>query len=327
MLKIAVVIPAYRVRARVLSVLDAIPPLVWRIYVVDDGCPEGTGSFVQQQTKDPRVRVLFNDKNRGVGGATLRGYLEAIRDGSDVIVKIDGDGQMDPALIPAFVEPIAAGRADYTKGNRFFDPESLKGMPTIRLLGNAVLSFFSKLSSGYWNIFDPTNGFTAIHASVVKLLPLRKIDEGFFFESSILFRLGILRAVVVDVPMKAVYRGEVSNLKVAKVILPFFIKHLKNFAKRIIYNYYLRDMSLASVELPLSVLFVACGFGYGIAHWMSSLKTGTPTTAGTVMVAALPIIIGIQLFLGFLAYDIASVPQQPLHQSLQLTRQAGGEPC
>ena len=139
-----------------------------------------------------------------------------------VVVKVDGDGQMDPRLIPSFVYPILRGEADYTKGNRFFDLESVRTMPRFRLLGNAILSFMTKLSSGYWNLFDPTNGFTAIHTDVARHLPFDKISRRYFFETDILFRLNTLRAVVVDVPMEAKYGDEVSNLKISKIVLEFF---------------------------------------------------------------------------------------------------------
>ena len=114
--KLAVVIPCYRVREQILKVLATIEPQVTRIYVVDDQCPEQTGKFVESQIRDPRVKVLYNKTNLGVGGAVITGYRAAIQDGADILVKIDGDGQMDPSLVQLFVEPILAGRADYVKG-------------------------------------------------------------------------------------------------------------------------------------------------------------------------------------------------------------------
>src|SRR5215213_9976587 len=193
---IAVVVPCFKVRDRVLAVLERIPPHVDTIHVVDDACPEETGAFVQAHCADSRVRVLTHRENRGVGGAMVTGYRDALAAGASVVVKIDGDGQMDPAALDRFVSPILGGRADYTKGNRFFDIELLKEMPRRRVFGNAVLSIVNKLCSGYWNIADPTNGYTAIHASVLALLPLDKLDRRFFFESDMLFRLNVMRAVV-----------------------------------------------------------------------------------------------------------------------------------
>lgn len=311
---VAVVIPSYRVTLHILEVLAAIGPEVARIYVVDDKCPDGSGQFVREHCRDPRVVVVEHRENQGVGGAVMSGYRAALDDGAVVIVKVDGDGQMNPALIPNFIGPILAGEADYTKGNRFFDLEAIRNMPSLRLFGNAVLSLMTKLSSGYWNLFDPTNGYTAIHRDVARHLPFHKISRRYFFETDMLFRLNTMHAVVVDVPMDAVYGEEVSNLKISKIVTEFLAKHALNFCKRVFYNYYLRDMSLASLELPLGLALVLLGSGYGIVHWAMSAHIGVATPAGTVMLAALPVLMGTQLILAFLAYDIASLPRRPIHK-------------
>ena len=317
---IAVVIPCYKVTAHIEQVINSIGTEVSRIYVVDDACPQESGKYVIKTVTDPRVRVLFNPVNQGVGGAVMRGYQEAIDEGFDIIVKIDGDGQMNPRLLPLFVEPILRGDADYTKGNRFFDLEEIHQMPLIRIFGNSCLSFFTKISSGYWGVFDPTNGYTAINTRVASHLPFRKISTRYFFETDILFRLNTLRAVVKDIPMDASYGDEKSNLKITKILPEFLAKHIINTGKRIFYNYYLRDMSLASIELPVGVLLSLFGIFYGAEHWMNALQTGVPATAGTVMFAALPLIIGIQLLLSFLGFDIASTPTQVLHHTLGLKK-------
>jgi dolichol-phosphate mannosyltransferase len=311
--RVAVVIPSYRVTAHILAVISAIGPEVWRIYVIDDACPDGSGDYVQTVCADPRVKVLPHDINKGVGGAVMTGYRAAIAEGASIIVKVDGDGQMDPALIPLFIEPILAGEADYTKGNRFYDLEEIRSMPRVRLLGNAILSLMAKLSTGYWDLFDPTNGYTAIHCDVARLLPFDKLSERYFFETDMLFRLNTVRAVVVDIPMEARYGEEVSNLKVSAVVGEFLFKHLRNFSKRVFYNYYLRDMSLASVELPVGVLMFFLGTVFGCYHWFESAQSGIATPAGTVMLSALPMLLGLQLIMAFLGYDIASVPSRPRH--------------
>jgi dolichol-phosphate mannosyltransferase len=311
--RVAVVIPSFRVTRHVLGVIEQVPSHVWRIYVVDDACPDGSGQLVQRECRDPRVRVLFNQQNQGVGGAVMAGYEQAAADGADVVVKIDGDGQMDPALVDAFVEPILLGEADYTKGNRFFDLEEIRAMPRVRIFGNAVLSLMAKLSTGYWDLFDPTNGYTAIHADLVRQLPLGKISKRYFFETDMLFRLNIARAVVVDVPMHARYGDEVSNLKVSRIVGDFLVKHARNFCKRIFYNYYLRDMSLASLELPLGLLLLLFGLLFGGYEWIQSARAGVPAPAGTVMLAGLPVLTGLQLVLAFLGQDIASVPRRVRH--------------
>jgi len=312
--KIAVVLPCYKVVNHILSVITQIGPEVSRIYVVDDCCPDGSGSFVESSCKDERIVIIRHAENQGVGGAVMTGYKAAIEDGMDIIVKVDGDGQMDPSMIPSFVAPIVAGEADYTKGNRFFDLEGIREMPKVRLFGNAALSFMTKLSSGYWNLFDPTNGYTAIHRDIACRLPLLKISRRYFFESDILFRLNILRAVVVDIPMDAKYGDERSSLKASRIVGEFFVKHARNFWKRIFYNYYLRDMSLASIELPVGLSMFLFGILHGSYHWFFSMSSGQPSSSGTVMLSALPVIIGLQLILAFLGYDIRSVPSRPVQR-------------
>jgi dolichol-phosphate mannosyltransferase len=319
--RVAVVIPAYKVTRHITTVVSSIPTMVWRIYVIDDACPEGSGKFVEEHVSDDRLRVIYHSENQGVGGAVMTGYRAAIADGADVIVKIDGDSQMDSSLIPYFVEPILSGDADYTKGNRFFNLEEVRVMPPIRLFGNAVLSLMTKLSSGYWNLFDPTNGYTAIHADIAKHLPFEKISRRYFFETDMLFRLNTLRSVVVDVPMDAKYGDEVSNLKISKIVGEFLVKHGRNFLKRIFYNYYLRDMSLASIELPVGLLLIFFGVGFGGYNWYDSTRQGLSTPAGTVMLSALPILMGVQFVLSFLAYDIANVPRRPWHRRRISTQQ------
>jgi glycosyltransferase involved in cell wall biosynthesis len=309
--KIAVIIPCFRVTRHILDVIAGIGPEVWRIYVVDDACPDGSGRLVGEKCSDERVRIIFHKTNQGVGGAVITGYMAALDDEADVMVKIDGDGQMDPSLISYFVTPLLSGEADYTKGNRFFDIEKVRQMPGVRIFGNAVLSFMAKLSTGYWNLFDPTNGYTAIHACAASILPYDRISRRYFFETDMLFRLNTLCAVVVDIPMDARYGDEVSNLKIKSIIGEFLVKHLHNFWKRIFYNYYLRDLSIASIELPIGILMMVLGVLFGGYKWFWAAMHHTSTPAGTVMFAALPIILGLQLVLAFLGYDISRVPKTP----------------
>jgi dolichol-phosphate mannosyltransferase len=315
-LKISVVIPCFRVTTHILSVIERIGQEVSRIYVVDDCCPDRSGYFVEQNCTDSRVVVLRNEKNLGVGGAVLAGYKAAISDGADVIIKIDGDGQMDPSLLPRFIAPLLKGDADYTKGNRFYDLACIRNMPAMRLFGNAALSFMAKLSSGYWSIFDPTNGYTAIHANIAAHLPMDKISNRFFFETDILFRLNTLRAVVVDIPMDAVYGDQKSNLRISKILVEFLVKHIRNFVKRILYNYFLRDMTLASIELVVGSILLFFGLIFGGVSWFNAITSGTSTPLGIIMLAALPVLLGIQFLLAFLGFDIANVPKRPIHKDL-----------
>ena len=309
---IAVVIPCYKVSAHICDLIQRISSDVNAIFVVDDCCPESTGKLVERTCTDPRITVIFHENNQGVGGAVITGYQAAIQAGAEVIVKLDGDGQMDPALIPAFIAPILRGEADYTKGNRFFDVETAQQMPIVRLIGNVGLSFLTKLSSGYWNLFDPTNGYTAISAKVAERLPIEKISRRYFFESDMLFRLNTFRAVVLDIPMFAEYGEEQSNLNVSRELPRFLFKNLRNLCKRIVYNYFIRNFSYSSLELIFGLLFLAFGITFGTISWIELSLQGTLASAGTVMLAALPIIMGLQLILGFINYDMANVPTVPL---------------
>ena len=314
--KVAVVIPSYKVSQHIIGVVEGIGPECHAIYVVDDGCPENSGKLVAEKITSERVVVLYNETNQGVGGAVMAGYRQAIADGADIIVKVDGDGQMNPALINKLIDPILSGHADYSKGNRFYNPSDLRQMPNVRLVGNALLSFMTKVSSGYWNSFDPTNGFTAIHAKVAEQLPMEKIARRYFFESDMLFHLNVMRAVVTDLPMSAKYGDEVSNLKIMNVIGEFLCRNISNTFKRIIYSYFLRNFSVASIEVILGPLLMLFGTVFGGYHWWLSSATGITATTGSVMIAALPIIVGTQLFLSFLNFDIQNEPREPLHPRL-----------
>ncbi len=314
--KIAVVIPSYKVKNQILSVISRIGKEIHKIYVVDDKCPELSGEFVRKNCNDKRVEVLFNEVNQGVGGAMITGYKKAIEDEVSIVVKIDGDGQMDPHLIQYFIKPIVEGNADYTKGNRFFNLEFLKKMPKVRLFGNAGLSFVTKISSGYWDIMDPTNGYTAIHTNILRVLPLDKIDKRYFFESDMLFRLNTIRAVVFDIPMIAKYEDEKSNLKVGKILFEFPLKHLIRFSKRIFYNFVLRDFNFGSLNLIAGMILLLFGGSFGLYHWLFNYTSGQPTPTGTIMLSIVPIILGFQMLLFFVNYDMMNVPKKPIHISL-----------
>lgn len=312
--KVAVVIPTYKAINSIIDVISKIDKNIDFIYVVDDSCPQNSGQFVIDNCTDSRVVVIKHECNLGVGGATISGFRQAIKDGCDIIVKIDSDGQMNPELIPIFVKPILEGKADYTKGNRFFNPEDVTGMPIVRLVGNAGLSFLTKLSSGYWNIFDPTNGFVAINAKLASVLPLDKIHKRYFFESDMLFRLNLARAVVCDIPMKAIYGNEVSSLSPLRELPRFFWMNIKNASKRIFYNYFLRDFNLASLNLLFGFLLFIGGIFFGAYEWFLSIKSYVPATSGTVMLAAMPIFLGFTMLLNFFSYDFSNIPKDSVSE-------------
>ncbi|MGS1016179.1 glycosyltransferase family 2 protein [Allosphingosinicella humi] len=320
-LRTAAVIPCYRVAATIEEVVAGIGEEVWRIYCVDDASPDATAEIIAAiAERDPRVCLIRRATNGGVGAAVLDGMRAALADHATVIVKVDGDGQMNPAFIPDFVGPIYAGEADYVKGNRFFLLEQVAQMPALRLVGNAGLSFFAKLSTGYWDLFDPTNGYVAIHADVARLLPFERLHSRYFFESDMLFRLATLRARVIELPLETVYRDEQSHLSELQCLLVFPLLHSRNFAKRLFYNYMLRNFSAASLSLLAGVASLAAGTLYGAIHWIHTFRTGTPATAGTVMLSALLLLVGMQLLLSFLAQDVALTPKTAIHGRLSSKR-------
>lgn len=320
--RIAAILPCYRSNAHVLGVIASIGSEVEFIICVDDACPDGVGDHIEAGTTDPRVVVLRHAVNQGVGGAVCTGYLQALKLGADILVKVDSDGQMDPAEIPGLIEPIARGDADYTKGNRFFNIEDLQGMPPIRLIGNAGLSFLTKLSSGYWSVFDPTNGYTAVQARVIERVPLDKLARRYFFESDLLFRLGTLRARVVDVPMTAIYANEISQMQVGKIVLPFLVANIRNFFKRLFYSYILRNFSVASLYFLGGAPLTLFGVVRGVSAWTKGIADGQPATSGQVMLAALPILVGVQMLLSFIAYDVESEPRTAVWRLLRPKRGA-----
>ena len=313
------VVPCYKVRGHILRVIKSTPAWFEGIVCVDDACPENSGDFIEANNTDPRVVVIRLVKNQGVGGAMLAGYAEAARRGGRVLVKVDGDDQMDLSYAAQLVAPILMGEADYAKGNRFTSISHLTSMPTVRVLGNAMLSFAAKLSTGYWNIFDPTNGYTAIEANVARLVMEKRVERRFFFETDLLYHLGTLRAVVRDVPMPARYADEVSNIRISQVVGPFALRHARNFAQRVVGQYFVRDFSAASLELVSGLFSTLFGLGYALSY-LANRVPGQAASAGVVMLAALPVILGVQFLLQAMNFDVLNVPSRPIHPYLLVLR-------
>lgn len=307
---IAVVIPAFRVESYIASVVSSVPASNRTIVAVDDGSPDNTGRMLDQLAlQDQRLVILHHGENQGVGGATKSGYLEALQRGADVVVKLDGDGQMDADKIEALVAPILSGRADYSKGNRFRDRNFLRAMPLARRIGNLGLSFLIKMASGYWNVFDPTNGFTAISASTLGRLDFNRLEQGYLFETSMLVELYKLGARVEQVPMPAIYNGAPSALSLVRSLAEFPAYLIRALIGRFMERYIWQDFTAVSVFVILGLLSVAFGASFGVIHWTQSILTGQPATAGTVMVSAVPVILGFQLLLQAIVLDIENVPK------------------
>ena len=312
---IAVIIPAYKVAHKIELVISNIPNFVKTIIVVNDASPDSTAKVLAEIT-DPRLIVIHHEKNQGVGGAMITGYNHAMHIGAEILVKMDGDDQMDPKKIMDLVNPILNGKADFTKGNRFLHQTQLKSMPLIRRIGNWGLTFLVKVASGYWNIFDPSNGYTAMHIEVWKHINKRRIAMDYFFESSLLSEMRYLSAVVQDIYIPARYQDEESSLSIKKVLFSFPFRLIKVSIRRFIYQYYLYNFSFGSLAFIIGIIFVLFGFVWGVIYWVKSIETGIPATTGTVLIAVLPIILGVQLLLQVISQDMNEIPSVTIHNSL-----------
>jgi len=314
---LAVVIPAYHVADEIEDVIRSLPNYLRHIIVVDDASPDNTSELVKAlASRDRRIVLVRHEQNQGVGGAMLTGFKKALDLGAQVVVKIDGDHQMDPAHIPALVTPLLEGKADYAKGNRFRDFESLQHMPLVRRIGNLGLSFLTKAAIGYWNCFDPTNGFFAIRAEMLAELPLERIDRRYFFETSMLATLYLLGAYILDVPMPARYRGERSSLSIWRVLVEFPAKLFITLLRRILLRYFLFDFSMVSVYLLTGLPLILFGLIFGSVKWAQYLELGVPAPTGTVILPTLALILGIQILLSAIEIDMNAAPKAPRSQSL-----------
>lgn len=315
MLDIYVVIPCYKVSKQIVSVIEDVleQSTICNIIVVDDACPEKTGELVKEHFNNhSSVTVLTHEKNQGVGGAMCTGYQYAFKNGANIVVKMDGDGQMNPEHISSLISPIVKGTCDYTKGNRFYYPRHLKNMPKVRVFGNSALSLVSKFSSGYWTIMDPTNGYTALHRSAYAQLDHNALSKGYFFESDMLYQLGNAQAVVRDIALPAIYDEEESNLSITRVLIKFPGRYFKRFIKRIILRYFIREFNFASLEILFGGVLLTSGLVFGFYKWVGNYFAGTSTPAGTVMIVGILIILGFQLLLSALNYDVNHEPSIPL---------------
>jgi dolichol-phosphate mannosyltransferase len=307
--KVAVVIPCYRVERQIAGVIAGLPGWVDFIVAVNDQSPDQTAS-VLAKIKDPRLCVESHAVNQGVGGAMMTGFRIALAKGAEVIVKVDGDGQMDPQHLPALVAPLVRGEADFTKGNRWADLRALRSMPAIRLIGNTGLGFLVRLSSGYWSMFDPVNGYIAIRRDVLSMIQ-RPLPKRYFFESGLLIELGILRALVQDVPMPARYGDEHSSLSITRTLFGFPPRLAKGLLRRLLWRYFVYDFTVVSLLLLVGLPLFLFGSVFGLWTW-ASLGSEAFASAGQVMLAAMPIILGFQLLLQALVLDVSNVPRKPL---------------
>jgi glycosyltransferase involved in cell wall biosynthesis len=280
------------------------------IAVNDCSSDETECILLKLQEENKRLIYLRHEGNQGVGGAMLTGFRKALELDSDITIKMDGDGQMEHANIHRLIKPIQQGLADFSKGNRFRDFKALKNMPAFRRFGNLGLSFLIKAASGYWNVFDPTNGFIAIHKEALSAINFNKIHKRYFFESSLLIELYYANAVICEVPMKAQYADERSNLSISKTLFEFPPKLLYAFIRRIVLKYFLFDFNIASLYILFGLPVFLFGALYGIINYIKYASSHLPAPTGTVVIPTLLIILGFQLLLSAANYDVGNYPKR-----------------
>lgn len=311
---VVAVIPAFNVAAELGDVLRQMPMLFRTVIVVDDGSRDATAEVAERCAQaDPRILLLRHETNQGVGAAVIAGFRTALEAGADVVVKIDGDGQMPLWLVPNLVQPLIDGVADYTKGNRFRDFQAVRAMPFVRRVGNVVLSFLSKAATGYWHCFDPANGFVAIRADVLSQLPLHRIDRTYFFETSMLSHLYVLGAVVREVPMPAQYAGETSSLSITSVVRQFPGKLFASLLRRLFLKNFVYDFNMESFHILAGLPLLLAGLLYGGYNWWWYASRSLAAPTGTVVLSALLIMLGAQLLISAVNLDLQSVPREPIN--------------
>ncbi len=303
--RVGVVVPAYDEEALIGATLAGIPPLVDRIFVVNDGSTDHTAERALE-LGDPRVEVLTHERRSGVGAATLTGYRRALADGLDVVVVMNGDNQMEPTDLPKLVEPVARGEVDYAKANRLSTGQAWQLIPKTRFFGNAILSMLTKIASGYWHVADSQSGYTAVSRGMLEELDLDHIYTNYGFPNDMLVHLNVWNASVRDVPSRPIYGvGERSDLRYRHVVPRIAWLLLKGFFWRLWEKYVKRDFH------PL-VFFYVMGFIATVAGVLLGLVVVGYRIAGysipiaTVVLVALLVISGLQFTLFAMWFDMES---------------------
>ena len=303
-IKLAAVIPTYKASSSILKVVSDALSCFDLVIVVDDCCPEMSGKLVNLEfSKVEKVEVVFNERNLGVGGATKIGFQRARELNSELMVKIDADGQMDLSYLSSLLEPIYKEDADFTKGNRFGSRQSLSSMPWLRILGNSALTLLNRFSTGSWNVSDPTNGFICLSRAAFDRISWEKISNRYLFETELLFRASMANLRILDVPMPAIYRDEISGLAPLRLIFPLLWTHSIQYHKRVLLQYFIREMNAGTIYLVAGVPLFWFGIVFGISNWIQSSSSGVLTSAGTVSISTISIVLGFQLLLQFTTFD------------------------
>lgn len=301
-MRVAVVVPAHNERLLIAKTVETSPEFVDHIIVIDDASSDDTAE-VAMGVPDARLEVIRLHENQGVGGAIMTGHRRALELGADVSVVMAGDAQMDPAYLPDLLDPIADGDAEFTKANRFYAYGSFDGMPRHRVIGNILLSFLTKAASGYWNLFDPQNGYTALHRNALQRLSFDRISRRYDFENDLLIHLNILGVRARDVPIPAVYGDEVSGIRLSRVAPRLLARFWTGFWHRIWRKYVLQSFSPVALMFFSGLAFVLLGMAVGIFIIFNTL--GAPeASAGTVILCMGPLLSGLHLLIFALFLDI-----------------------
>jgi glycosyltransferase involved in cell wall biosynthesis len=302
--KISVVIPAYNEEKLIGPTLESIPEYVDKIYAIDDGSIDMTFDIIQEiSKKQPNVIPLKHEKNGGVGAATISGYKQSLEDQMDITVVMGGDNQMDSKYIPDLIKPIIEGRADYTKGNRLLTKGYTKGMSDLRLFGNSILTLLTKVSSGYWNIMDPQNGYTAVSREVLEAIDLDSIYTKYGYCNDILVKLNVFGFRVLDISIPARYGNEKSKIRYRNYILKVSWLLMNNFFWRLKTKYIILSLN----PIPFFYIFGIILTPVGIALGIFSLYYKLTTQGGLFVRGVLSLlifIIGIQFLLFAMLFDI-----------------------
>lgn len=309
--KIAVVIPYYNAARHIADVVRKLPDYVDAIIVVNDKSPDELPKNAINISKNINTElfIIECECNLGVGGATKKGFQFAVENEFDIVIKVDADDQMDTFYLEEMILPIVANKAQVAKGNRFKRTKELKKMPLARRIGNLGISFLAKLATGYWNNFDPTNGFLAIKTSVLKDIDFENLSNRYFFETSLLSELYFNGIRIKDISMPAIYAGEKSSMSVWKMPFIFSYNLFKLLIKRILKTYFLYDFNIGSVYLIFGKILFLFGLIFGGSNWYHYAQINLPTPTGTIMIATISLILGFQLLLQFIQYDIFNAPK------------------
>ncbi|MGA9161923.1 MAG: glycosyltransferase family 2 protein [Actinomycetota bacterium] len=306
-LRVAVVIPAFDEEALIGQTVSTVHELVDHVIVVDDASTDATAEKARV-AGDERLEVITHERNLGVGGAILTGHRRAIERGANVSVVMAGDAQMDPDHLPALLDPIAEDGYDFTKANRFFDFGSYEGMPRTRAVGNVAVGFLAKASTGYWHLFDPLNGYTAIRTDALKRLPLDRVRRDYSFECDLLTYLNIIGARGKDVPVPAVYGEERSGIQLFREGRRLVWSLWRGFWRRMLWKYLLWAFSPVAIFLFAGLALCLWGLGFGVGLTISSL--GPPTaSAATVLISVGPLLVGINLLIVSWVLDVLGSPR------------------